>query len=144
MQVWLCNISIRQVHNAALHEKIANSDRTKFVTYKTIIPQLDEHPVYSRSPITLIPEHLRLAFTRMRLSSHRLRVETGRWARLPREQRLCRCGEIQDEKHVLQDCILVAHIRDEYEHTVSYPEILRDASHPCDFKLIIDILTFYQ
>ena len=42
------------------------------------------------------------------------------------------------------DCILVAHIRDEYQHAVSYPEILRGATHPRDFKLIYDLMTFYQ
>ena len=47
-----------------------------------------------------VPEWQRIAFTRFRLSSHRLRIETGRWSRLPREQILCDCGanEPQDEK----------------------------------------------
>ena len=126
--------------------KIRNSQRTKFVTYRTINPNCVAHQVYSRDPhsMTLIPEYLRIGFTRMRLSSHRLRIETGRWARLPREHRLCRCGAIQDEQHVLQDCPLVQHIRDCYQKQVMYPDILQSASEIQDFKYIHDIMTYYQ
>ena len=132
--------------DAALRGKIRNSQRTKFVTYRTINPNCVAHQVYSRDPhsMTLIPEYLRNAFTRMRLSSHRLRIETGRWARLPREHRLCRCGAIQDEQHVLQDCPLVQHIRDCYQKQVMYPDILQSTSEIQDFKYIHDIMTYYQ
>ena len=94
--------------------------------------------------MTLIPEYLWIAFTRMRLSSHRLRIETGRWARLQREHRLCRCGAIQDEQHVLQDCPLVQHIRDCYQKQVMYPDILQSASEIHVFKYIHDIMTYYE
>ena len=36
-------------------------------------------------------------FTRFRLSSHHLKIETGRWARIQKEDRLCECGEVQDD-----------------------------------------------
>ena len=41
----------------------------------------------------------------------------GRWSRLPREERVCICDSesIQDEKYVLLDCPLVAHIRQNYQ-----------------------------
>ncbi len=42
-----------------------------------------------------------VACTRIRLSSHRLRVETGRWDRIPFENRTCLCGAVQTEEHVL-------------------------------------------
>ena len=46
-----------------------------------------------------------LVFTRFRLSSHRLKIETGRWARIEVENRVCDCGGgIQDESHVLFEC----------------------------------------
>ena len=85
--------------DAALRGKIRNAQRTKFATYRTINPKCVVHQVYSRDPhfMTLIPEYLRVAFTRMRLSSHRLRIKTVGWARLPREHHLCPCGAIQDE-----------------------------------------------
>ena len=48
-------------------------------------------------------EHKRIEFTRYRLSSHNLKVETGRWGRVGRENRVCSCnvGGIQDEDHAL-------------------------------------------
>ena len=81
---------------AVLKHRISQSDRTKYITYNKINSSFDVHPVYSRVTVItpFIPEHLRLSFTRLRLSSHRLRIETGRWARLPRDQRLCPCGAV--------------------------------------------------
>ena len=45
----------------------------------------------------------------MRVSSHSLAIEVGRWnrrgrGRLPIEERLCTCGEIQTEQHVIETC----------------------------------------
>ena len=42
-----------------------------------------QHGVYDR----LVPEYSRKAFTRLRLSSHKLKIETGRWSRIPKEAR---------------------------------------------------------
>ena len=56
----------------------------------------------------LIPDYKREAFTRMRVMSHSLRIETGRWSRTPSEQRVCQCDEnsVQTERHVLIQCRL--------------------------------------
>ena len=53
--------------------------------------------------------------------SHSLKVETGRWSRIPQERRLCSCSsnEVQNEKHVLLDCDLVNHLRTRY-HMLSF------------------------
>ena len=52
-----------------------------------------------------INERERLVFTRFRLCSHHLKIETGRWARIEKENRLCGCGTgVQDELHVLLRC----------------------------------------
>ena len=60
-----------------------------------------------------IPDYLRIAFTRLRVMSHTLKVETGRWSRTPLEQRLCCCNEneIQDERHVLLECSMSTEYR---------------------------------
>ena len=91
-----------------LHDIIRTSQKTKYVTYMGINPNLMVHNVYSHAVLgdELIPEVYRISFSRMRLSSHRLRIEAGRWSRLPREARLCPCGQIQEECHVLWDCPL--------------------------------------
>ena len=62
-----------------------------------------------------IPEHERIAFTRIRLSSHDLSFEKGRWSRIAPNDRLCPCGEIQTDHHVLLQCRLTQVIREEYD-----------------------------
>ena len=53
-----------------------------------------------------------LVFTRFRLSSHHLKIETGRWARIDAEDRLCDCGlGVENESHVLFDCPKTEEIR---------------------------------
>ena len=45
------------------------------------------------------------SITRFRLGSHNLPIETGRWSRMNREDRLCRnCSVLGDEKHFLFHC----------------------------------------
>ena len=78
---------------------------------------LSVHKIYTLRH-NIIEVH-RISFTRFRLSSHSLAVETGRWnrrgrGRLPMEERLCSCGTIQTEEHVLCHCPISQHIRDEY------------------------------
>ena len=50
------------------------------------------------------------------MSAHYLAVETGRWnrcgrGRLPMEERLCLCGLVQTERHVIEECVLSEHVR---------------------------------
>ena len=44
-----------------------------------------------------------------------MKVETGRWSRTPREERLCECGEIQDEKHIVFFCNKTNDLREKYD-----------------------------
>ena len=102
----------------ALKDEIQrNRDQTKFRVYSELNPELSVHPLYS-SP-EYIPDFVRQSFSRLRLQSHSLKVETGRWSRIPREQRLCdRCdaGAVQDEAHVLIACTYTEPIRQRYQN----------------------------
>jgi len=71
------------------------------------------NPDLSPPVIKQVPEHHRKAFTRIRLGSHHLRIETGRWSRTPRENRVCNCdgASIQTEEHVLCFCSLTENLR---------------------------------
>ena len=74
-------------------------------------------------------EHKRIEFTRYRLSSHNLKVETGRWGRIERENRLCSCsiGGIQDEFHVLFQCELTRDLRQKYQiQTDSFDDVYNE------------------
>ena len=77
----------------------------------------------------------------MRTSSHRLKIETGRWSRLTRDRRICKCGEgIGDEEHVLTKCKLTQKLRDDFGSDISYPRFLEYALEEREFKLIYDML----
>ena len=84
-------------------EKFANESGTKAVTYRKLNPELRVHPVYTCNEY--IDERARITFTRLRLISHSLKIETGRWSRIAREERLCGCGlAVETEEHVLLEC----------------------------------------
>ena len=77
-------------------ERVRSSARTKFATYSPINPTFEVHSIYGND-VVAVDDYLRTAF---RTSSHRLKIETGRWARIPRERRMCQCGEgVQTEEH---------------------------------------------
>ena len=51
-------------------------------------------------------EHRR-AITKIRSSSHKLEIETGRWCNIPRENRICQncaLNKVEDEFHLLFEC----------------------------------------
>ena len=101
-------------HNDPDGESIQNLIRQqqsiKRSTYLEMNPELIESKIYSADDL---PEYLRIAYTRFRLSSHKLKIETGRWKGTPRENRRCKCDEnsVQDETHALLFCPLTLDIR---------------------------------
>ena len=125
-------------------EGIMSSEQTKTVTYRQINPTLSVHPMYSSEEV--LEDDFRTAFTRLRLSSHRLRIETGRWTRTPREERLCQCGEaIQTEQHVICDCTLVAHIRESYNCNITnFVEFMTTEKSKQQLAMVLRILGFYE
>jgi hypothetical protein len=60
----------------------------------------------------------RIALCHLRLSSHRLAIETGRWHKpkpIAVGDRKCTiCGVVEDEYHFLMECVLYKHIRKNY------------------------------
>ena len=80
-----------------LCEQVRTDQSSKVGTYLARNPTLD---VYTGC---VIPEFNRTVYTHFRLSAHNLKGETGRWARLPREERLCDCknGRV---RRVIEDC----------------------------------------
>ena len=59
----------------------------------------------------------RIALTRLRVSSHRLQLEAGRWSKphsTPTNERLCMfCNKLEDEFHLLFECRLYNLLRQE-------------------------------
>ena len=92
-------------------------ERIKFRIYLVLNPELEMHPLYKISGAhDTTDDYLRIAFTRLRLCSHKLRSGTGRWSHTPSYCHLCpHCGDgsIQDENHVLR-CSKTKPILDKY------------------------------
>ena len=98
---------------------LPDSDRTKSLYYYSINPRLQTHDIYLGKHS--VPEYQRLVFTRLRLASHKLKIETGRWnvPPIPVADRFCTCGRVvQDEKHIIESCRISQPIR------IQYPNIL--------------------
>ena len=118
--------------------------KTRATKYRDMNPGLSIHSVYSND--SLLDDDLRICFTRFRVSSHRLRIETGRWSRTPSEQRLCQCGaSVESEAHVLVECPLVQPIREKYElENIDFHRFVTTDKTEKELKLLRDILAFYE
>lgn len=99
--------------------RIRLSDKTKLITYRELCPDLSSCTIYN----TNVNELLRMKVTRLRLSSHNLAIEMGRWSRIERERRLCACGQIQTEHHVLCDCILTFQYRNRNKFDLDFSNL---------------------
>ena len=88
----LCNIK------AIIREKSCPINHYRYYIYTRINPDLLPSPFLNSAngadPIT-----------HFRLGSHNLPIETGRWSRIPRENRMCsRCNVLGDEHHFVFYC----------------------------------------
>ena len=89
-------------------EKVLNSDSSRFQLYCILKPNLESHVIYTNEKYEKEAHHV--SWTKIRVSGHSLAVEEGRWnrrgrGRLPLEERLCDCEEIQSERHVIEQCL---------------------------------------
>ena len=103
-----------------LKTSIALMESPKAQLYRALNPQLSVHPVYVARPG--VNELERISWSRLRLSAHSLAIEQGRWnrrgrGRLPIEERLCSCGEVQTEAHVFESCPRSLALRENYQIT---------------------------
>ena len=98
---------------------------------------------------SIVSEYEQVCFPRFRISNHSLTLDTVRWSRrsrgrLPLEERLYECGQIEAELHVSEQCVLTQHIRDNYNYSCLreiFACLFRDA-HPCHIAYLI--LSMYR
>ena len=65
----------------------------------------------------------RRAMAKLRLSSHRLLIERGRWLKITQENRLCtECLVLEDEYHVICVCSRYTDIKPHYSNRPSIPK----------------------
>ena len=71
-------------------------------------------------------KELRITFTKFRLSSHNLNIETGRYKGVERNNRICQCCNlevVESEYHFLLICPKYAEIRKKYLNQTSWQTI---------------------
>ena len=133
--------SLRDQNLRIVQEKISESQSSRRRAYADLNGSFTYHPVYTSN----VPEKARMAFTKLRLGSHRLKIETGRWSRIPRDERLCHCLEVQTETHVLLSCPLTESLRRSYS-MLNFDNIISlMESSPNDLALYCqDVLGLYE
>ena len=93
------------------HNELHNSSRAIF--YRAIS---EFHFQEYLETVTI--KKFRIALSKLRMSSHRLEVETGRWTRpnsTPISERLCKlCNKLEDEFHFVLECPVYSDLRKSY------------------------------
>ena len=118
---------VRDAFVQAWHNTITNS--SKYITYSVYKKQfiLEKY-------MDLLSLKYRISLSKLRLSSHKLQVEIGRYAQnnVSRNQRvcsLCNSGDIEDEYHFIIVCPVYTHFRSLYIKKYYY-------TRPSVFKFI--------
>ena len=142
------NVDDRQYESEQLKINLRRSETSRRIVYcNTINPNLNAHCIYVAKH-NIFEVH-RIAFTRFRVSSHSLAVETCRWnrrgrGRLPMEERLCSCGLVQSEEHVVSTCPVSQHIRDNHGFTCIDDLMSGRFNNDVICKIIHEILNLYN
>ena len=140
------NINDVQIAMNNLKQKVLNSESSRYQLYCVLNPNLDIHDIYATR--TKIVENHRISWTRIRVSGHSLAVEEGRWnrrgrGRLPLEERLCVCGEIQSERHVIEQCPQSAELRQQYRITTMENLLVERDDYEVVCGVIHSVLSLY-
>ena len=128
-----------------IHERksrIETSDQSMYVRYRNIIG-LEHCPALYQS---CLDDQKRTTITRWRLSSHKLRIETGRHSRpfVEREDRLCQfCNVVEDEVHAIYDCGAHRLIREKYEGVLRFDRRdIKELLSPADIDIAKNLAAF--
>ena len=111
------NVVQRSLQDAKARVAANPRHSSRLTWYSAVNPHGTVHSVYSQA--SQVNELERVSWTRLRLSSNSLAIEQGWWnrrgrGRLPVEERLCVCGAVQDEKHIIEHCPRTQHLREQF------------------------------
>ena len=97
----------------------AETNHSRYQSYLEMNPSLTRPSIYNR----YIPTYKLFHVSRNRMVSHSLQIELGRQQKhiIPRAERLCTCGNVEDEKHFINDCRHYSHIRENYAELQPLP-----------------------
>ena len=122
------NIFSNLRNNFSQHWAYSKLNTAKLTFYDKVKDNFQQEPYLN--DVTNFPA--RSALTKLRISAHDLKIETGRYSLLPREERSCDwCklvtsnNNIENENHVLLECDLYASLRRDFL------TFARSANAPC-------------
>ena len=88
----------------------ANLNHSRYKSYLKLNPSLTRSGLYNR----YLPYYKLREVTRLKVISHNLEIDVGRYQFKNVNERLCSCGEIETEEHFLMQCCQYTHIRQKY------------------------------
>ena len=88
----------------------ATSNHSKYQSYMKMNPSLTRPNLYD----CYFPFYKLREVTRLRIVSHNLEIEVGRFQFKDKSERLCSCKEIETEEHFVMQCCQYTHIRQKY------------------------------
>ena len=117
----------------------ANDDPGSILgTYSSFNTNLISPPFYRTY---LCREYEREMLTKYRTGGHRLRIRTGRFENVDRDQRLCKCGvNVQTLHHVVFDCALTEGIRTTNFAATNLSEFFEDLSNAAEKLRMMETL----
>ena len=131
------NESSAYLENLAV--KLQTDDRSMIVYYRNHI-KFEKSCIYS----LFMNDYYRKIITRWRLSNHSLKIETGRYTRIPRESRVCSyCNVVEDEEHVILRCPMYFMVRGKYQH-ITTGSTIDDILNPSKDNVIATAKLLYE
>ena len=119
-----------QVNMNEMKEVINNSTKSHCMRYREISEVKYNDVIYGQ----YLREDKRVVLSKWRLSSHKLRIETGRYTTplTPRQERVCpECPTfIEDEYHVVYQCPLYSNVRIRHRDTLLKLPTIFDLLNP--------------
>ena len=94
---------------------------------------------------TFMKEEYRILITRWRLSCFDLKIETGRYKGIPREDRACPiCNVIEDEEHVIFNCRGYNTIRSQFTNLLEENTTIHDILNPTSKEMAEEVGLFLK
>ena len=108
-------------------ENIANATESMKLRYYMLTSNAYCSSVYD----SFMKEEYRILITRWRLSCFDLKIETGRYKGIPREERVCPiCDVVEDEEHVIFNCRAYNTIRTQFTELLEENRTIQDILNP--------------
>ena len=143
------NIFKQRVIDTFIQEWFGSLRNSSVLDRYSLVKSMFTYELY----LDILPNNLRIFYTRLRLSVHPLRIQTGRYGRnfIPREERHCLCckqSDLEDEFHFICTCPCYTELRKKYINKRYYnrPSVFKylELLHTTNRKSLIKLASFIK